>query len=328
MISFQEYRPRPEVRESYTDQRVAAAVARATGETPAGVAAVEAAVGMWERAFASARSETLTAAQLALVGRSLLLRGESVWHVDRGGRLAPATHPVTVQGGLYPAAWSYKLTLAGPTSTRTVSATAGTVAHFRIGTDPGRPWVGCSPLSNSELTRNALAYVERSLSQEHQGPVGSMIAVQDPESNTEVANSIGSAAGAVLLGESAATGLAGDSARIDWRAYRFGPNPAQSSVLARDNLERSVWSSAGVPVELLRPSSGVDAREAWRRFLFAVVAPIGQIISGELRRLGLDAELDWTELRASDLASRSRSYKQLTEAKVPEADARRICGFD
>ena len=69
MISFQEYRPQPETREGegYTEQRVAAAVARANGETPAGVAAVEAAVGMWERAFASARSETLTAAQLALI---------------------------------------------------------------------------------------------------------------------------------------------------------------------------------------------------------------------------------------------------------------------
>ena len=85
MISFQAYRPKPEVRESYTDQRVAAAVARASGETPAGVAAVEAAVGMWERAFASARSKSLTPGQLALIGRSLLLRGESVWHVGRGG---------------------------------------------------------------------------------------------------------------------------------------------------------------------------------------------------------------------------------------------------
>ena len=283
---------------------------------------------MWERAFASARSETLTAAQLALIGRSLLLRGESVWHVGRGGRLAPATHPVTVQGGLYQSGWTYKLTLAGPTSTRTVSATSGSVVHVRIGTDPGRPWAGCSPLANSALTRDALAFVERSLSQEHSGPVGSMIAVQDPESNTEVSAAIGTAKGSVLLGDSAATGLTGDPQRNDWKPYRFGPAPAQSSVLARDNLERAVWSAAGVPVELLRPSSGVDAREAWRRFLFAVVAPIGQIISGELRRLGLDAELDWTELRASDLASRSRSYKQLTEAKVSEADARRICGFD
>ena len=165
------------------------------------------------------------------------------------------------------------------------------MVHVRIGTDPGRPWAGCSPLANSALTRDALAFVERSLSQEHSGPVGSMIAVQDPESNTEVSAAIGTAKGSVLLGDSAATGLTGDPQRNDWKPYRFGPAPAQSSVLARDNLERAVWSAAGVPVELLRPSSGVDAREAWRRFLFAVVAPIGQIISGELRRLGLDAEL-------------------------------------
>ena len=71
MISFQEYRPKPEVRESYTDQVVAATVARASGAKPsAAVAAIEAAAGLWERAFASARSETLTASQLALIGRS------------------------------------------------------------------------------------------------------------------------------------------------------------------------------------------------------------------------------------------------------------------
>ena len=127
MISFQEYRPKPEVRESYTDQVVAASVARASGAKPsAAVAAIEAAAGLWERAFASARSETLTAGQLALIGRSLLLRGEAVWHVSRGRRLAPASS-FAIQGGLFPESWTYRLNLAGPATTRTVSATAGTV---------------------------------------------------------------------------------------------------------------------------------------------------------------------------------------------------------
>ena len=257
-----------------------------------------------------------------------MLRGESVWHVGRGRRLAPASS-VTVQGGgLFPESWTYRLNMAGPASTRTVSATAGTVLHVRIGTTPERPWSGCSPLTNSIATRDALAYVERSLMQEHSGPVGSVIAVMDPDNSGEVASAIGGAKGDVLLGDSAATGLAGDAQKNDWNPHRFGPSPSQTTVLTRDALERSIWAASGVPVELLRPSSGVDAREAWRRFLFAVVAPIGAIVSAELRRLGLASELDWAALRASDLASRSRSYKQLTEAGVAAARAEELCGFN
>ena len=328
MISFQEYRPKPEVRESYTDQVVAASVARASGAKPsAAVAAIEAAAGLWERAFASARSETLTAGQLALIGRSLLLRGEAVWHVSRGRRLAPASS-FAIQGGLFPESWTYRLNLAGPATTRTVSATAGTVFHARLGLSPTRPWAGCSPLTACKQTVDALAYVERSLAEEHSGPVGSIMAVADPEESTQVASAIGAAAGDVLLGESASTGLAGDPSRNDWNPHRFGPAPSQGTTVSRDSLERAIWAACGVPVELLRPSSGVDAREAWRRFLFSTVAPIGEIISAELKRLGLASELDWTELRASDLQSRARSYKQLTDSGVAAARAEQLCGFN
>ena len=73
---------------SYTDALVAAITANAKGQTtafPAAIGALEAAAGLVGRAFASAVVETessavmrsLTPGCLALIGRSLIRRGES-----------------------------------------------------------------------------------------------------------------------------------------------------------------------------------------------------------------------------------------------------------
>ena len=66
---------------NYTEQRVTEAVSRARGE-PASrlVAAVEAAAGCWERAFASAICPSLPPNVLAVMGRALLTRGEFLAH--------------------------------------------------------------------------------------------------------------------------------------------------------------------------------------------------------------------------------------------------------
>ena len=50
-------------------------------------------------------------------------------------------------------------------------------------------------------------------------------------------------------------------------------------------------------------------------------------MSGELRRLGLDASIDFAGLHVSDPAGRARAYKQLTDAGMAEGEARRIAGF-
>ena len=61
----------------------------------------------------------------------------------------------------------------------------------------------------------------------------------------------------------------------DWRPQRIGPVPSQYSVSARRDVERSILAACGVPVSLVIPSAGADAREGWRRFLWKLLAAVG-----------------------------------------------------
>ena len=82
---------RPETRGSYTDAIVAHLLQEATGGTTASVSSlgvVEACAGLWGRSFASATvtpanaaTAALTPAVLEIVGRRLLLQGESVFEI-------------------------------------------------------------------------------------------------------------------------------------------------------------------------------------------------------------------------------------------------------
>ena len=119
----------------------------------------------------------------------------------------------------------------------------------------------------------------------------------------------------------------GAQAKVPWKPIRVGPAPADGTIKGREAIERSLLAAGGVPVELVQPSSGSDAREGWRRFLHGTIAPAAALVSAELRRIGQPDEIDFADLRASDLAGRARAYKQLTEAGMTPADARRLTGF-
>ena len=83
-----------------------------------------------------------------------------------------------------------------------------------------------------------------------------------------------------------------------------------------------------MPVELTSPRSSSDSREAWRRFLFATIAPAGVVVAAEARRvLGGAGVVRWEALAASDLQGRARAYRQLRDSGMPDSEARAICGF-
>ena len=229
----------------------------------------------------------------------------------------------------FPGRWRYRLTLPGPGSSITRNADADRVLHARIGCDPRRPWKGCSPLANAAATRGALERIERSLSEEHDGPVGSVIGVPDPETQTETANEIGQLKGRTILTEASELDLPGEGqqGRNNWKPNRIGPTPAAGTIQGREAVERSLLAACGVPTELVLSSSAGEGREAWRRFLWATIAPAAAVVSAELTRIGLDGAIDFSQLNASDLAGRARAFGQLRKAELPEAEARRICGF-
>lgn len=317
---------------SYTDLVVSALVAQAEGTTSSkAVATVEAACGLWSRAFASGVSNAVTPPQLEIIGRALLTAGESVWLVD-GSRLSalPAESWSITGPAAEPRRWRYRLTMAGPSQTKTVVRSGADVFHVRINSGPVRPWEGRSPLLLSDATVSILRNMEQSFSQEASTPVGTLLPVPNVEGAGSLATDIASLKGKAALVETVAAGYGEGRAaapQSDWQPRRLGPAPTETSATIRTDTERSILAAAGVPVELVLPASGGDAREAWRRFLHATVAPIGRLISAELLRVGLSSELSFAGLNASDLSGRARAYKQLTEAGMTEPEARRICGF-
>ena len=108
--------------ETHTDREVARRVAEAeTGIAERATPTIEAAAGLWERGFAAAESDVLNAPQLAIIGRRLLLRGETVWSVE-GGRVALPAGSWDVMGGADPALWRYRLEHARPSRGRSRGA--------------------------------------------------------------------------------------------------------------------------------------------------------------------------------------------------------------
>lgn len=331
MISFAPYRPAPETRESYTDEQVNVAVAAAKGTAASELTAtVEAIARLWESAFASGVSDRLKPWQLAMIGRQLVLLGESVWFIGRGEILPTADHDVRGRSA-DPRRWTYRLSLPAPDTTlQRSSVGADRVLHARIGAVRARPWRGCSPLTNAGATKGVLEQIERSLSEEHSGPVGHVIPVTDPENQQSTADEIGALKGRAILTEQSELDLPGEGpgGRSTWKPNRVGPQPASSTQAIRQDVERSLLAAAGVPSELTQPTSGSDAREAWRRFLWSSIAPAAAVVSAELTRLGLPSEIDFAALNASDLAGRARAYGQLVTNGVDEADARRLTGLE
>ena len=132
--------------------------AQAAGGGPASVqqiAALEIALGLWGRAFASATvtpdgliGDAVSPGVLELIGRELIGRGEAVFLIDvQEGRLM--LHPASswdVRGGPDPATWTYEVTRAGPSRAYTrKNVPASGVVHVRYAVGPSQPWRGVGP---------------------------------------------------------------------------------------------------------------------------------------------------------------------------------------
>lgn len=342
---------RREIRSSATDTLVAALLARAAGTTPATVtatAAVEAAAGLYGRAFAGARVEgpapmvaALSPSVLCLIARELIRRGEALFVLRvMGGRvmLVPCA-TWTVFGGPDADAWSYEATVHGPNRTETVrELPPEAVAHFMYAVDPARPWHGLGPVQFAAIAGRLDAETAAALADESGGPVAQFVPVPvDGQDSTVAAlrTDVADAKGRALLVEAqnhdwAASSGGRGAARMDWRAERLGANPPASLVALAAHAEKSVLGACGVPPDLVGgDSSAVAARESWRRFLVSSVAPIGRQVVEELRRkLDPGIDLGFPELQTSDLASRARAFGTLTKAGMMGAEARRIVGFE
>ena len=326
---------------SYTDQVVGAAVAAASGSSTSAssIAAAEVAAGAWGRAFMGALvapdtpvTAAVTADTLELIGRSLVMSGEAVFRITATGDgfgLEPASS-YTILGEPDPASWVYRLECPGPTRSMSRTVPAEGVVHVRYAAAPGRPWAGRSPLAIAPSTAGLAATLEAQLKHSVSGPVGSLLPVPDP-AETDVASKLPTLNGRVVLVPTGASGWANpeNRPRQDWQPTRIGPDVPPSLVDLRGQAARSVLGACGVPVELVDLADGTGQREAWRRFLWGTIAPVGRKVVTELRAKleEPDLDLDWSDLRASDLAGRARAWGSFIAAGMDPVRADRLSGL-
>ena len=264
------------------------------------VAAVEACVGMYARAFAAAtvepmnaKTRALTPAVLASIARRLIRRGESCHaiYVDRG-RLQLLEESFWDVQGAARRPWQYRVTLTGPSTTDTVWVPDDQVIHCMYSTSELVPWRGVSPIGWSPTTSRLVERLERSIADEVSTPVGQLLALPEghgedvPEGETdpleELKSDLAKLRGGLAMLETTAGGWGdkGGAPQRDWKPNRIGPDVPASSADLRTAAALSVYGACGVPVSLLIDADGTGQREAFRRWLHTGVAPLARLVEG------------------------------------------------
>ena len=271
----------------------------------------------------------LTTPVREMIGRELLLRGESLWLIEsapEGVRAVPAMGSA-YGGDADPASWVYEVSIPGPGRMASRTVMAGAVLHFRIGADPWSPWRGRSPLVAAGLDADALAALAGQLRAAAGAPHGWILPVGahlDETTRSKLGKAIKATMGGLLpwsqndrIADLTPKGFGLLASRID--------TGLQS---VRRDIEDAISAAAGIPPDLLRAGGGISSREAWRQcgvFLHGV----GKLIAGECSaKLGEAVALDFAELASADIRMRAASFKMLTDAGMSAELAARVAGFE
>ena len=120
-----------------------------------------------------------------------------------------------------------------------------------------------------------------------------------------------------------------DSApRRDWESSRLGASPPEALGKLRSDVKNDIFGAFGIPSSI--HGTGGSARESYRQFLASTILPLAKMVLEELA-LKLDMptlKLDFSELRAADIATRARAFKQLVDAGMDKAEAMAKAGLD
>lgn len=290
---------------------------------------VSSCVSLWQNAFSVAKVDgaNIEAADLALIGRSLALRGEAVFLID-GDELVPCSDWDVRTLNAEPVA--YRLSVPETGGGRTLTALAGEVLHFRINCDPAAPWLGVSPLRTASLSAGMLHSLESALSEVYENaPLGSQV-VPMPEQaetdNTNVAASFRGQRGRVLLRESVVVTAAGGPApQQDWSPSSLSPDLQRAMTNESLDAARDAISMAyGVlPALFSSATTGPLVREAQRHLATWTLTPIAKLIAEECtEKLGSDVTLDLiTPLTAFDQGGKSRALLSIVTALAAAKEA-------
>src|SRR5258707_3614893 len=105
---------------------------------------------------------------MAAIGRSLALRGESVWLISEGDLIPCSDWDLRTRFG-QPTA--YRLSIPEAGGGVIITALAGEGLHVRIGADVAIPWIGVAPLKRSSLTASMLDALGSALAEVFEFPL-------------------------------------------------------------------------------------------------------------------------------------------------------------
>ena len=336
---------------NFTISHVERLIAAASNPTldAAQTAAAVIASGVVGRCFGAVKVEPnlastgLNSSVLDSVGRSFVLRGESVWYMDsqNGELVLYQSSSWDVEGdGPDETKWRYRLELPGPSGNINKNVPSGDVLHFRVNTSPSQPHRGQSPLAMAGYSARLLSAAESSLANELEGPVGQLIPVPmdslsaQTEDGTdpleELESTLASLKGRSALVPSASKGWGEGTttAASDWISRRLGADPPDSVVQLRGDAHNAILAAAGVPPQLFAAGPSQAAREAFRYLLHATINPIASMLEEEAsRKFGFPTRLDFTALSAADIQGRARSFQSLVGGGMELERAAAISGI-
>ncbi len=114
----------------------------------------------------------------------------------------------------------------------------------------------------------------------------------------------------------------------DWGTKRLGASPPDSLGKLRSDVKADIFGVYGIPSSI--HGTGGSARESYRQFLSSTILPLAKLVVEELADK-LDTPtlaLDFTELRAADIAGRARAYGVLINAGMDPAEAAEATGLE
>ena len=199
-------------------------------------------------------------------------------------------------------------------------------------------------LQRAADTASLAGWIEKRLSEESSGPVGSFLPVAkydadpdadlaDPDADplAQLRRDIGGAKGQTLLVETA----------MAWRIVRpvhrdattrsrdFGANPPRDLVELREAVRRDIGHSCGVRAGYSDSAAGGQAsREGWRQFISTSIDGLCRRLEAQiLTQLGVEVAIDSTPLSGRDLLARAAVFRRLKEGGLTVADARDAAGI-
>ncbi|MDE0658055.1 MAG: hypothetical protein OXI79_00235 [Gammaproteobacteria bacterium] len=311
----------------YTEIVTNALLDAATDGTAEGyVAALEIAAGQLARAFSAAEIGGRDAAYfghdaLGQIGRSMVETGEAVWY--RQGRRLKRADNFGIEPG-------EKYQLSTPDGDMVVAASRVFHARWSLELSSGR---GVGPLGKARTLRQLTSRLEGSLATESNATVGYLLPIPadgDAANVTQLKADLKDLKGRIAVIETTADAWAAEASRgprRDFQLSRMGPDYPDSSVNLYAVARDTTLAACGYPVQLVTNSDGTAQREAWRRYLHGTVSPLARVVTEAAAGAGLDLELSFDALFASDIQGRARAFQSLVKGGMEIDQAVRASGL-